>query len=52
MGIHGQQRALWPVVVWQGEILWMRGVEIAAPDGQTTARTPAPAHVRITETRG
>ncbi len=29
MGIRGAERTLWPVIVWQGRIVWMRGVELA-----------------------
>jgi tRNA(Ile)-lysidine synthase len=29
MGIRGEERVLWPVVAWQGKIIWMRGVKLA-----------------------
>ncbi len=28
MGIRGEERSLWPVVAWQGRIVWMRGVKL------------------------
>ena len=31
MRIHGEERILWPVVLWEGRIIWMRGVQIAGP---------------------
>lgn len=31
MGIRGEERAFWPVVAWQGQIVWMRGVQIPSP---------------------
>lgn len=28
--VYGDERILWPVVVWEGRIIWMRGVQVAA----------------------
>jgi tRNA(Ile)-lysidine synthase len=39
MGIRGEQRTLWPVILWQGSIVWMRGVQL-----RTSARETTPAH--------
>lgn len=32
IGIRGQERTHWPVIVWHERIIWMRGVEIAVND--------------------
>jgi tRNA(Ile)-lysidine synthase len=47
MSIRGAERVLWPVVVWQGKIVWMRGVELAAP-----ASADLGPRLTIHETRG
>jgi tRNA(Ile)-lysidine synthase len=31
MRISGDERASWPVVAWRGQILWMRGANLAPP---------------------
>jgi tRNA(Ile)-lysidine synthase len=28
MNLHGSERSMWPVVEFEGRIVWMRGVEI------------------------
>ena len=41
MGVHGEERAHWPVVEWQGRIVWMRGVRVDAgesPQAQIEVR--------------
>lgn len=51
MGIHGEERVLWPVVVWRGQIVWMRGVRVSAghgPAGTASVRAMVPT---ICETR-
>ncbi len=40
LGIRGEERSAWPVVVWNGRIIWMRGVDIASP--QADALEPGP----------
>ncbi len=38
LGIRGEERVLWPVIVWQGRIIWMRGVKLAvAGNGNSTS---------------
>jgi tRNA(Ile)-lysidine synthase len=33
MRLHGKERRSWPVVVWQGRVVWMRGATVApAPE--------------------
>jgi tRNA(Ile)-lysidine synthase len=32
-----QEKADWPVLVWQGKVLWMRGCEVQAPPGAPEA---------------
>lgn len=32
MGIRGEARAQWPVVVWQGRVVWMRGADVASEE--------------------
>lgn len=49
VGIRGEERKLWPVIEWQGRIVWMRGVELAAPEGIPSSRNGQ--FVRFTETR-
>ncbi|HEX4020193.1 MAG TPA: tRNA lysidine(34) synthetase TilS [Acidobacteriaceae bacterium] len=34
MQVRGRERQNWPVVVWQGSILWMQGVAVAPISGQ------------------
>jgi tRNA(Ile)-lysidine synthase len=56
MGIRGVERVLWPVVVWQGRIVWMRGVKLEADivlDGDRGASMAYPKMLtlQITETR-
>jgi len=53
MGVHGVERTLWPVVLWQGRIVWMRGVDLADPVGDAPASAAAAARrLTIDETRG
>ena len=33
MRVPGEERARWPVVEWQGKIVWMRGVQVEDGDG-------------------
>ena len=33
MKVSGTDRAGWPVVVWQGEVVWMRGVAVEIQGG-------------------
>ena len=33
MKVSGTQRAEWPVVEWQGQIIWMKGADLAAVPG-------------------
>jgi tRNA(Ile)-lysidine synthase len=33
MGVHGSRRLLWPVIVWQQRIIWMRGVQLDLSSG-------------------
>jgi tRNA(Ile)-lysidine synthase len=40
MGIRGEQRALWPVILWQGSIVWMRDVQLRPPARETTPAHP------------
>jgi tRNA(Ile)-lysidine synthase len=37
----GEARKNWPVVDWQGRIVWMRGVEVDAPEFVFTAQSLA-----------
>ncbi|MEO6828927.1 MAG: tRNA lysidine(34) synthetase TilS, partial [Acidobacteriaceae bacterium] len=32
MKMRGEERARWPVIVWQGQIVWMRGVRLSAAE--------------------
>ncbi|HWZ12458.1 MAG TPA: tRNA lysidine(34) synthetase TilS [Acidobacteriaceae bacterium] len=36
MRISGDERATWPVVAWRGQILWMRGANLAPISGSPT----------------
>lgn len=31
IGVRGEERENWPVAEWQGQIVWMRGVEVTEP---------------------
>ncbi len=50
MGIRGGQRTDWPVVVWQGRIVWMRGVEVAEGTEENGLATGLQCTPRIGET--
>ncbi len=45
MLIHSEDRANWPVVTWQGNIIWMRGVFLA--NGLVTGRPEAAKPVGV-----
>ena len=36
--VLGEDRKSWPVVEWQGKIIWMQGVEVDAPGFVFTLR--------------
>lgn len=38
MRVAGEERALWPVIVWQGRIVWMRGASLPPAATQGNAR--------------
>lgn len=52
IGLRGEERRRWPVVVWGEEIVWMRGVEVLSPkeDSPRPAHAPKPPVLRVTET--
>lgn len=50
MGIRGAEKSTWPVIEWQGVILWMRGVELAEGTCAGPGSRPG-ARLRITEER-
>lgn len=50
IGVRGEQRADWPVVVWQGRIVWMRGAELADETGENGPVTGLKCIPRISET--
>ena len=53
MGIRGEERACWPVVEWQGRIVWMRGVTLAETEkaGNSGSEPEMAVNLRVTETR-
>lgn len=40
MGLRGDEKIRWPVVAWQGKILWMRGVRLARTYTEGSAAVP------------
>lgn len=52
MGLRGAERTRWPVAVWRGEIVWMRGVEVllSKKDSHDPANAPKALVLRVTET--
>ncbi len=53
MGVRGEERTAWPVVLWQGRIVWMRGVAVALDRTGIPAGSEAGAmaNLRVHETR-
>ncbi len=57
MGIRGEERVLWPVVEWRGQIIWMRGVKLAPAIGLQTGNeanlvpNPKKRNFRVSETQ-
>jgi tRNA(Ile)-lysidine synthase len=54
MGVHGSRRLLWPVIVWQQRIIWMRGVQMALSSsseaGASSGASAFAETIRIEET--
>ncbi len=44
MQIRGEERRCWPVVVWQGKIVWMRGVDLAIDEDRDRTGEEHRAH--------
>ena len=48
--VHGKERQRWPVVAWEGEIVWMQGATLALPQNaipkMTIAAQPVPFETR------
>lgn len=40
--VTGADRAAWPVVEWQGQIVWMRGADLQPAPGLTLSAEPVP----------
>ncbi len=50
MGIRGEERATWPVVCWQGRIVWMRGVAVAGVPASAGNEAGLLSNLRVQET--